>query len=141
VDFPIANGDPIRIGCLICMDREYPEAARVTMLAGAELILIPNACELEQHRLHQIEARAFENMVAIAVANYPAPQENGHSVAVSPIAFNDEGSAGMVLCEAGPESGIYLAHFDMDAIRAYRASEVWGPNYRHPGLYRPIVDE
>lgn len=141
VDYPRPNADPVRIGCLICMDREFPEAARVSMLAGAELILIPNACELEQHRLHQIEARAYENMVAIAVANYPAPHENGHSVAYSPIAFDDAGSAEMVICEAGPEPGIYLAHFDLDSIRAYRAAEVWGPNYRHPSLYRPLVND
>lgn len=139
VDFPGPGGVPVKIGCLICMDREYPEAARVCMLNGAELLLIPNSCELEQHRLHQIEARAFENMVAIAVTNYPAPYENGHSIAFSPIAFDDEGSADMVVCEAGPDEGIYLAHFDLDAIRAYRAAEVWGPNYRHPHLYYKIA--
>lgn len=139
IEFPLADTDPVRIAPLVCMDREFPEAARVCMLAGAEMLLIPNACELEKHRLHQIEARAFENMTAIAVANYPAPQENGHSVAYSPIAFDDNGSAEMVLCEAGGESGIYLAHFDMDAIRDYRAHESWGPNFRHPRLYGAIA--
>lgn len=139
VDFPLPGGS-VRLGCMICMDREFPEAARMLMLNDAEILLVPNACELEQHRLHQVEARAFENMVGIAVANYPAPQQNGHSVAYSPIAFNnDEGSANMLLFEAGAEAGIHLVRFDLDAIRAYRAAEPWGAAFRHPETYGRLV--
>ena len=34
----------VRVGLMICNDREFPESARVLMLGGAELILTPNAC-------------------------------------------------------------------------------------------------
>jgi N-carbamoylputrescine amidase len=61
----------VRIGAMICYDREFPESAR--MLKGAELILTPNACDLETNRLGQFRARAFENMVGVAMANYAAP--------------------------------------------------------------------
>ena len=75
---------------MICYDREFPESARILMLVGAELILVPNACNLEQNRLGQFKARAFENMVGLAMANYAAPRCNGHSMAVSPIAFDTQ---------------------------------------------------
>ncbi len=33
----------INVGAMICYDREFPESARILMLKGAELILVPNA--------------------------------------------------------------------------------------------------
>ena len=87
---------------MICFDREFPESARILMLKGAEIILTPNACELEANRIGQFRARAMENMVGVAMANYAAPQENGHSVAFSPICFGeDERSLDPLVIEAG----------------------------------------
>lgn len=61
----------VKTGCMICYDREFPESARILMLKGAELILVPNACTMEINRLAQLRTRAFENMVGIATCNYP----------------------------------------------------------------------
>jgi N-carbamoylputrescine amidase len=130
---------PVQIGAMICFDREFPESARVLMLQGAELILTPNACELETNRLGQFRARAYENMVGVAMANYAAPQENGHSVAYSPVAFGDDGSRNTLIVEAGEREGVYLAAFDLDEIRAYRAHEVWGNAFRKPRRYSLLV--
>lgn len=55
---------------MICYDREFPESARVLMLKGAELILVPNACPIDPARFHQLAARAYENMTGVAMANY-----------------------------------------------------------------------
>ena len=72
--FPVAQLDtaagPVQVGAMICYDREFPESARLLMLAGAEIILVPNACPMELNRLTQLRARAFENMVGVATANY-----------------------------------------------------------------------
>ena len=57
---------PVEVGAMICYDREFPESARILMLKGAELILVPNACPMEINRLSQLRARAYENMTAIA---------------------------------------------------------------------------
>ena len=38
---------PVRIGAMICYDREFPESARILMLQGAEIVLVPNACPME----------------------------------------------------------------------------------------------
>jgi N-carbamoylputrescine amidase len=139
-DFPVctlemAQGE-LRVGCMICYDREHPEAARILMLKGAEIILTPNACTLEANRLGQFRVRAMENMLGVAMTNYAAPQENGHSVAYDGVAFGShEESLDMLLVEAGVEEGVYLAIFDMDRLRAYRQKEAWGNAYRRPHRY------
>ena len=48
----------IKVGAMICYDREFPESARIMMLQGAELILVPNACPMEINRLSQLRGRA-----------------------------------------------------------------------------------
>jgi predicted amidohydrolase len=111
------------------------------MLKGAELILTPNACGLERHRIAQFMTRAYENMLGVAMANYAAPGENGHSVAFDGVAFTRDGaSRDMLVVEAGEKEGVYLAPFDLDALRDYRRREVWGDAYRRPGCYGPIVE-
>jgi predicted amidohydrolase len=135
----------VRIGAMICYDREFPESARILMLKGAEIILVPNACEMERHRTGQLMARADENMVGIALANYAAPQEKGHSVAFHPVAFNEHGSTDTLVIEAGEAEGVYLAIFDLERIRHWRGHEVWGNAYRRAQRYSlltsPLVAE
>lgn len=120
-----AQGD-VKVGCMICFDREFPESARILMLKGAELILTPNACGLDTHRIAQFRTRAFENMVGVAMTNYAAPQNNGHSVAFDAVAYPviDGESRDTRIVEAGETEDVYLASFDMDSIRAYREREV-----------------
>ena len=145
-EFPVCalatEGGDARIGFMICYDREFPESARMLMLGGAELILTPNACTLESHRLMQFRTRAYENMVGVAMANYAAPQLNGHSVAYDGAAFGeDEQPRDTLIIEAGGREDVYVAAFDMDALRAYRARETWGNAYRRPRLYRMLTAE
>jgi predicted amidohydrolase len=126
----------VKIGAMICYDREFPESARILMLKGAEIILTPNACNLGEHRIGQFKSRAYENMVGVAMTNYPSPGANGHSVAFSPVAFGaDEKARDTLIIEAGESEGIYLAIFDMDQIRDYRQHEIWGNAYRRPHKY------
>jgi predicted amidohydrolase len=143
--FPVCDldtaGGPVKVGAMICYDREFPESARLLMLQGAELILTPNACPLEINRLSQYRTRAYENMTALAMTNYAAPQQNGHSVAYDGIAFGVEGSRDMLVVEAGEVEGVYLARLDLDRLRAYRAHEVWGNAFRRPRLYSGLIDE
>lgn len=138
-EFPVVALDtaqgPVQTGAMICYDREFPESARLLMLGGAELILIPNACEMERHRIRQLATRALENMTAVALTNYAMPQENGHSIAFDPIAFDSHGSRENLVIEAGGAEGVYMATFDLDAIRAYRRRETWGDAFRRPELY------
>lgn len=139
--FPVCALDTeqgeVKVGFMICYDREFPETARILMLEGAELILTPNACTLDEHRISQFKTRAFENMTGIAMTNYAAPQNNGHSVAFDPVAYpvEDGDARDTLIVEAGEAEGVYMATFDMDSIRAYRERETWGNAYRRPRLY------
>jgi N-carbamoylputrescine amidase len=139
--FPVCDLETVqgavRIGLMICYDREFPESARLLMLRGAELILTPNACTLDEPRLSQFRTRAFENMVGVAMTNYAAPQNNGHSVAFDAVAYPvvDGAARDTLIIEAGEQEDVYLASFDLDSIRAYRERETWGNAYRRPRLY------
>ena len=144
-DLNTAQEGNVKIGVMICFDREFPESARILMLKGAEIILVPNACPMEINRISQLRARAFENMVGIATANYPLGQPgcNGHSTAFDGIAYrpSDSSSRDMLILEAGERQGIYLADFPIDEIREYRRREVQGNAYRHPRKYKLLVSE
>jgi N-carbamoylputrescine amidase len=131
---------PVQVGAMICYDREFPETARLLMLQGAEIILVPNACELEINRLAQFRTRAYENMVGVAMANYAAPQQNGHSIAFDGIAYGPQGSRDMLLIEAGEGEGIYIASFDLEALRDFRLREALGNTFRRPHLYGAIIE-
>jgi predicted amidohydrolase len=139
---------PVQVGAMICFDREFPESARILGLLDAELVLVPNACPFDDHRMTQMKTRAFEDKIALAMTNYPEthPDGNGRSLAISPIAWERDGSKPRpkyretLLLETGPVPGIYYCEFDLDAIRDYRRNSIWGPTFRRPETYAALVD-
>lgn len=148
-DFYVAGLDTekgmVKVGSMICYDREFPESARILMLKGAELLLVPNACPMEINRISQLRARAYENMLGIATVNYPVgqPDCNGHSTAFDGIAYRPQevGSRDTLLVEADGSEGIYTADFPIDEMREYRSREVHGNAYRRPEKYGLLLSE
>lgn len=148
-DFYVAELDTakgkIKVGSMICFDREFPESARILMLKGAELLLVPNACPMEINRLSQLRGRAYENMLAIATCNYPAgqPDCNGHSTVFDGVAYLPElpESRDTCILEAGEAEGVYIAELDVAQLRKYRESEVHGNAYRHPDKYGMLTEK
>lgn len=128
-DFHVTNlryaQGTVCVGAMICFDREFPESARELARQGAEIIIVPNACnlvhdsELGDVRLQQIRSRAFENMAIVAVANYPEPTDDGNSCVCA--------ANGAIIAQAGANEKILLAHIDLTALRTWRKKEVWGP--------------
>ena len=112
---------PVKTGAMICFDREFPESARILMLKGAELILVPNACPMEINRLSQLRARAFENMTAIATCNYPGsvPDCNGNSTVFDGMAYlpGEGGSRDTCILRSGEQEGIYICELDLAMLR------------------------
>ncbi len=142
-EFPVAalntaKGD-IMVGSMICYDREFPESARILMLRGAELLLVPNACPMELNRLSQLRGRVYENRLAIATCNYPAPHPdcNGHSTLFDGVAYLPElcGSRDTCVLEADDTEGIFLARLDISLLREYRRREAQNLRNRRPELY------
>lgn len=135
----------VKVGAMICYDREFPESARILMLKGAELILVPNACPMEINRLSQLRGRAYENMLAIATCNYPEgkPDCNGHSTLFDGVAYVDGVPHSLDTCvfEAPSEAGVYVAELDLERLREYRRTEVHGNCFRRPELYGPLINE
>ncbi len=135
---------PVKVGAMICYDREFPESARILMLRGAEVVLVPNACPMEINRLSQLRGRAYENMMAIATCNYPetVPDCTGGSSVFDGVAYVPElpGSRDTCLLQAPGAEGIYLAALDLDLLRDYRSREVHGNAYRRPEKYGLLTD-
>lgn len=134
----------VKVGAMICFDREFPESARILMLKGAELIIVPNACPMEINRLSQLRARAYENMLAIATCNYPetVPDCNGGSSVFDGVAYTPglDSSRDTCILQADGKEGIYIAELDLEQLRNYRENEVHGNSYRHPKKYELLID-
>lgn len=118
----------VSVGITICMDREYSDVADDLARQGAEVVLVPNSCwlhddpEIGDVRLCGIRAMAFETVMAIAVANYPAPKNDGHSVIVDPL--------GRIVAMGGTAPDLVMGDVDLDALRQLQKSE-W---FRRPML-------
>lgn len=121
----------INVGSMICFDREFPESARILMLNGAELVLTPNACGLDDNRLDQFRIRAWENQMCVAMTNYPKPLYNGHSCA-----YDQDGK---IVIVAGEKEGIFLANFDIGKLREKRNKTSLGNAYRRPHKYQELI--
>ena len=147
-DFHTADLDfgrgTVKIGSMICFDREFPESARILMLKGAELILAPNACPMEINRLAALRTRAYENMVAVATCNYPKgqPDCNGHSTLFDGVPWVREVPGGRDMCvlNAPEEPGVYVGVLDLDLLRNHRSGDIMGDKYRHPEKYGILSD-
>ena len=140
-----------RIGCGVCWDQWFPEAARSMALMGAELLLYPTAIGAEPppsppvdssgHWQRTMQGHAAANMVPVIASNRigreQATQDNGCEITFYGHSFIAD-HTGALVCEADDHSETVLTHeFDMDAIRDYR--DAWGVyRDRRPDLYQAI---
>ena len=137
-----------RIGAGICWDQWFPEAARAMALAGAEVLLYPTAIGNEpqdssldscDHWRRVMQGHAGANLVPLVASNRIGTEQNE----VGPMTFYGSsfiaGPTGEIVAEAPRgDRTVITATFDLDAIRAQRAS--WGVfRDRRPGLYAPLL--
>ncbi|TYP95301.1 N-carbamoylputrescine amidase [Fodinibius salinus] len=135
-----------KIGPLICWDQWYPEAARITALKGAELLVYPTAIGTlpdENRKKEQEFLNAWQTMQqshAIANGCYVASinrvgQEGdisfwGHSFVSAPF--------GQIQAEAGTKEEILITDIDLGKIEEQR--QIW-PFFRDRRIdtYKPIL--
>lgn len=131
----------VKLGTMICYDRDFPESARILMLKGAEIILVPNACYMRDIILYEERIRAYENMVGIVTVNYPNERDRGRSSAYSPIVKDKEGKeVDSEMLVMGTKEEIEIVSFDMKQIREYRENGYLGDAYRKPYAYQEILN-
>lgn len=141
-EFRVCDFDGVRLGVMICYDREYPESARILMLKGAEIILVPNDCESMRPRVQALSTRAYENMTGIVMAN-PNGKNAGNSCAFGPVCWDRDGNCvdnTLFLADEMTE-GLYYAEFDMEELRAYREREMMGNTFRKVKAYRELLSD
>jgi N-carbamoylputrescine amidase len=136
------------IGVGICWDQWFPEAARIMVLMGAELLLYPTAIGSEPqdpeydssgHWQTVMRGHAAANMVPVVASNRIG-REVGESCTVTFYgrSFVADGR-GAIVAEADSESEAVLVHsFDLDLLHRERAA--WGLfRDRRPDLYVPLL--
>lgn len=136
------------VGCAICWDQWFPEAARAMALQGAELLLYPTAIGSEpqdptldsrEHWTRVMQGHAGANLVPLVASNRIG-REEGETCSITFYGSSFiAGPTGELVARAGAkEEEVLVATFDLDAIRAMRAS--WGIfRDRRPELYRPLL--
>ena len=114
-EFHVCDFHGVKIGVMICYDREYPESARVLMMKGAEIILVPNDCGAMRPRLEALSTRAYENMVGVAMANTNG-ENAGNSCAFSPICWDKDGKCvdNVLLMADDLTEGLFYADLFLD---------------------------
>jgi len=111
----------VTIGIMICMDREFPDVAADLVRRGADIILVPNSCPLLDDpnvgdvRVAGVRALAFQSATGIAVANYPAPKDDGHSFAVDAL--------GKIIGLGGVQQEVIIVDLDLTEIRAVQKQD------------------
>ncbi len=141
-----------RVGTLVCWDQWFPEAARLTALQGAELLLYPTAIGYYNHaelgeppevREQQRDAwqtmmrsHAIANGVYVAAANRVGTERDltfwGSSFVCAP--------DGRVIARASPDKEqVLLAGLDLDAIEAQRRGWPFLRD-RRVDAYRGLLD-
>ncbi len=146
--FVVFNTAYARIGCGICWDQWFPEAARCMALQGAELLLYPTAIGSEPlepdmdsryHWQRVMQGHAGANLVPVLASNRIGEE----IIEDSMIQFYGSSfiadHTGKLVAEMDDRTqGVCTARFDLDAIQAARRS--WGVfRDRRPGLYRSIM--
>ncbi|MBX2808855.1 MAG: N-carbamoylputrescine amidase [Cellvibrionaceae bacterium] len=125
------------IGVGICWDQWFPEAARMMMLQGADILLYPTAIgsepydnSLDTSTIWQrvMQGHAVANAVPIVTANRIGSEKANASIDGKPHYFYGHSfiadHTGEIIKELKDEEGLLLGEFDFQALKHYRSS--WG---------------
>ena len=109
-----------RVGVCVCYDLRFPELARLMVLRGARIFVVPGAFNMTTGPAHWeilFRARAVDNQVyTLGCAPARDPQAGyvsyGNSLAVSPW--------GEVIARLGAEAGVLWADLDLERVEQVR---------------------
>jgi predicted amidohydrolase len=124
LDWPIWETPLGRLSILICMDAMYFEAARITALRGADVLLFPTAWVDQKCPSSWWMLRAFENGVYLVAANRYG-RERGLQFSGGSCVLNPDGSI-----QAYRDSGDGIVYGEIDLSRS--RDKRWGPPEEEP---------
>ncbi|HZH02928.1 MAG TPA: N-carbamoylputrescine amidase [Myxococcaceae bacterium] len=128
------------VGAAVCWDQWFPEAARVMMLQGAEILFYPTAIGSEPHApeldtkdpwQRAMIGHAVSNVVPVVAANRVG-NEDGQLFYGSSFIANERGDKVAELSRT--EEGVILHTFDLDELARARAGFGFFRD-RRPELY------
>jgi len=127
-----------RVGVCICYDRHFPEYMRGLALAGAEMVVIPQAGVLGEwpEGLFEAEVRvaAFQNGYFAALANRVGKEEALHFAGESFVAGPD---GALIKRAARGREAVLIADCDLAGIRSAHARRHFLPD-RRPDFYKRL---
>lgn len=118
-EYPVFDVESVKLGMMICFDRQVPETARMLTLGGANLIICPSYGGTGDWNTRMMQVRAYENDVYLVFT---------HPTQTLIIAPN-----GDLLAES--EGDAVILH-DLDLSRRTRGRE--SLRNRRPATYRGI---
>jgi N-carbamoylputrescine amidase len=143
----------VKLGCGVCWDQWFPEAARSMALMGAELIVYPTAIgrpvdnspydfpNSKPHWQQTMQGHAAANMVIVAASNRIGVEQGGgfQTQFYGGSFIADETGAKVVeLSENDEQVAVYA--FEFDRIAEFRKG--WGIfRTRRPDLYQPLIGQ
>ena len=143
--FPTRYG---ALGCAICWDQWFPEAARVMALRGADMLLYPTAIGSEpqdgsldscDHWTRVMQGHAAANVMPVVASNRIGEEAGSSCTTTFYGSSFIAGPTGELVARAGrDDEAVVTASFDLDRIRAMRAA--WGIfRDRRPDLYGALL--
>jgi predicted amidohydrolase len=125
-----------RLAMLICYDVEFPENTRRLALAGADLIVVPTANMVPYDFVATtiVPARAFENQLYVAYANYCGSEAEISYCGLSCVASPD----GKDAARAGRNEALIIGELDRARLSASRSINSYLAD-RRPELYQALT--
>ncbi len=145
-DRPFAVHDlgGLRVGMSICYDGSFPESARVLMLLGADLVILPTNWPTGAVTTvkYLIQARALENHIYFAAVNRVGEERSFRFIGQSRIV---DVTGELLAASEGPAPGILYADLDPQRPRNKQIVKIPGKYElnriadRRPQMYEPIT--
>ena len=120
---------------LICYDVEFPENSRKLALRGTDLIIAPtaNMVPFDVVATTIVPARAYENQVYVAYANYCGDENGLEYCGLSCVAAPD----GSAAARAGRDEELIVCELDHGLLTASRQTATYLAD-RRPQLYAAL---
>ena len=133
-DIECARAGTVRVGVFTCFDVNFPEAARLLALNGAEILFHPTVYSMygESGWEALLRSRAIDNCVYVCTVNHGIREDEPWMPGMCLGRSGVVGPDGLTLAELGRYAGVVTCTIDLARRRLVRAFGVTGEaDFRH----------